>query len=146
MMNGELTAPQRARKREQYKQWINWAVGFGVASSLIATAGWILTEEAVVLFIGLGLYWLGCLGMALGYWYSPVSVQDELEQRMEREASQTTLTFVSVVVIIGIPAEVVLNTTGVYTAPAAIRGAIWMCLVVIGIWIVAQWKAKRQYA
>lgn len=145
-MSEELTAPQRAKKREQYKKWIHWAVGFGVASFVIATAAWIFTDEPLVLFAGLGLYWLGCLGMGLGYWYSPVSVHDELEQRMEREASQTTLTFVSVVVIIGIPAEVVLNVTGVYTAPAAIRGAIWTCLFIVNIWIVCHWIAERQYA
>lgn len=145
-MSEELTATQRVEKREQYKKWINWAVGFGVASFFIATAVWMLTEESSVLFAGLGLYWLGCLGMSIGYWYSPVSVRDELEQRMEREASQTTLTFVAAIVIIGIPADVVLSTTGVYTAPAAIRGAIWGYLLLIFIFGAAHWVAKRQYA
>lgn len=145
-MNGKFTATQRVEKREQYKKRINWSVGFGVASFIIATAAWIITEEPLVLFAGLGLYWLGCLGMGIGYWYSPVSVRDELEQRMEREASQTTLTFVVAVGIIGLPADVVLNTTGVYTAPAAVRGAIWGYLLLIVIFGAAHWVAKRQYA
>jgi hypothetical protein len=146
IMSEEFTATQRVEKREQYKQWINRAVGFGVASFFIATAAWMLTDEPVVLFAGLGLYWLGCLGMGIGYWYSPVSVRDELELRMEREASQTTLTFVAAMVIIGIPADVVLTSTGVYTAPAWIRGAIWGYLLLIFIFGAAHWVAERQYA
>lgn len=98
-MSGNPSAKQQVEKREQYTEWINKSVGFGVASFLIATVGWILTEEPLVLFAGLGLYWLGCLGMGIGYWYSPVSVRDELEQRMEREASQMTLTFAAAVTI-----------------------------------------------
>lgn len=145
-MSEELTATQRVEKREQYKKWINWAVGFGVASFFLATGAWMLTDEPVVLFAGLGLYWLGCLGMAIGYWYSPVSVRDELEQRMEREASQTTITFVVAVAIIGLPADVVSSTTGVYTAPPAVRGAIWGYFLLILIFGAAHWLAKRQYA
>lgn len=145
-MSGDLTAPHRARKREQYKQWINRSVGFGVVSCLIAVVVWVFVGEPLVLFAGIGLYWLGCLGMALGYWFSPVSVHDELERRMEREASQTTLILVSAVVYIGFPAEIAFIATGVYTLPAAIRGAIWTLSVVVGIWILAHWTAKRQYA
>lgn len=144
-MSEGLTAPQRVEKREQYKKWINLSVGFGVVSFFVATVAWMLTKEPVVLFAGLGLYWLGCLGMVLGYWYSPVSVHDELEKRIEREASQTTLTFVSAVVILGIPAEVVLSTTGIYTAPAAIRGALWGYLLLILIFAAADWVGNRQY-
>lgn len=144
-MSEELTAKQRVEKREQYSEWINKSVGAGVASFFIATAAWILTEEPLVLFAGLGLYWLGCLGMGIGYWYSPVSVRDELEQRMEREASQTTFTFVAVVAIIGLPADVVLTTTGVYTAPAAVRGAIWGYLLLIFIFGATHWFVTRQY-
>lgn len=145
-MSEELTATRRVEKREQYQKWINWAVGLGVASFFIATAAWMLTEEPVVLFAGLVLYWLGCLGMVVGYWHSPVSVRDELEQRMEREASQTTLTFVTAVAILGLPAKVVLSTTDVYTAPAAVQGAIWGYMLLILIFAAAHWVARRQYA
>lgn len=144
-MSEEITAKQRVEKREQYSKWINRSVGFGVAGFFIATAAWMLTDEPLVLYAGLGLYWLGCLGMGIGYWYSPVSVRDELEQRMEREASQATFTFVAIVVIIGIPADVVLSTTGVYTAPAAVRGAIWGYAFLTLIFGVTHWSVKRQY-
>lgn len=107
---------------------------------------WIGTNEPVVLFAGLGLYWLGCMGMAVGYWRSPVPVWDELERQIEREASATTLTVLAVVTIVALPAEVVLNSTGVYTAPAALRGAIWAYMLLILVYIAAQWLAQRQYA
>ena len=145
-MSEEITAKQRVEKREQYTKWINRSVGIGVAGFFIATAVWMFTDYPLVLYGGLGVYWLGCLGMGIGYWYSPVSVRDELKQRMEREASQATFTFVVAVGIIGLPADVVLSTTGVYTAPAAVRGAIWGYLLLIFIFGAAHWYVKRQYA
>ena len=145
-MSEEITAKQRVEKREQYTKWINRSVGIGVAGFFIATAVWMFTDYPLVLYGGLGVYWLGCLGMGIGYWYSPVSVRDELKQRMEREASQATFTFVVAVSIIGLPADVVLSTTGVYTAPAAVRGAIWGYLLLIFIFGAAHWYVKRQYA
>jgi len=141
----ELTARERVETREQYSEWINRSVGVGVASIFIATAAWMVTDEPLVLFAGLGLYWLGCLGMGIGYWRSPVAVQDELERQIEREASSTTLMVVVVVTIIGLPAEVVLNATGIYTAPAALRGAIWAYMLLILVYVAAQWLAERQY-
>ncbi len=83
--------------------------------------------------------------MAIGYWRSPVAVQDELERQIEREASTTTLTVVVVVTIVGLPAEVVLNSTGIYTAPAALRGAIWGYMALILVYVAAQWLTERQY-
>ena len=145
-MSEEITAKQRVEKREQYTKWINRSVGIGIVGFFIATAMWMFTADPLVLYGGLGVYWLGCLGMGIGYWYSPVSVRDELEQRMEREASQVTFTFVVAVGIIGLPADVVLSTTGVYTAPAAVRGAIWGYLLLIFIFGAAHWYVKRQYA
>jgi fatty acid desaturase len=144
-MTEEFTAKQQVQKREQYNKWINRFVGFGVTSFFIATAAWIITEERLVLFAGLGLYWLGAIGMGIGYWYSPVSLRDEFEQHTEWEASQATSTFIAAVVIIGIPADVVLSTTGVYTAPTAIRGAIWGYLLLTFIFGAAHWYVKRQY-
>jgi hypothetical protein len=144
-MTEELTAKQQVQKREQYSKWINRSVGFGVASFFVATAIWTITEQEPVLFAGLGLYWLGAIGMWIGYWQSPVSLRDEFEQQTEWEASQATSVFVAVVVIFGIPADVVLGTTGVYTAPAAIRGAIWGYLLLTFIFGAAHWYVKRQY-
>jgi hypothetical protein len=144
-MSEQLTATQQVEKREQYEKWINWAVGFGVASFFIATAAWMLTEESLVLFSGVGLYWLGALGMGIGYWYSPVSLKDEFEQQMEREANQAVSMFIAAVTIIGIPADVVLSTTGVYTAPAAVRGMIWGYLLLVFVFGASHWYVKRQY-
>jgi len=145
-MSEEITAKQRVEKREQYTKWIYRSVGIGVAGFFIATTVWTFTEDLLVLYGGLGVYWLGCLGMGIGYWYSPVSVRDELEQQMEWEASQATSVFITAVTVVGIPADVVLSVTGIYTAPAAVRGAIWGYLLLIFVFVAAHWYVKRQYA
>jgi hypothetical protein len=144
-MSEGLSAKQRVETRERYSTWINRSVGFGAVAFFVATAAWMVTDEPLTLYVGLGLYWLGCLGMAIGYWYSPVSIRDELEQQMEREANQVTSAFIALVVIVGIPADVVLSTTGVYTAPAAVRGVIWGYLLLTFIFGAAHWYVKRQY-
>jgi hypothetical protein len=144
-MSEELSAKQQVEKRDRYTTWINRSVGFGVAGFFIAMVAWMLTDESVVLYAGLGLYWLGCLGMAVGYWYSPVSINDEFEQQLEWEANQATSAFIAIVVVIGIPADVVLSITGVYTAPAAVRGMIWGYMLLVFIFGAAHWYVKRQY-
>jgi len=139
------TENRRIEERRRYNDRINASIGIGFAGFVGATVAWILTDEPLVLYAGLAVYWLGCLGMGIAYWRSPVSLNDELERRIEREASQTTLTFVAVVTIIGVPADVVLSSTGVYTAPPAIRGAIWGYLLVILVFVAAHWLQNRQY-
>ena len=144
-MSEEITAKQRVEKREQYSTWINRAAGAGSVGFVVATTVWVLTDEPLVLYAGLGTYWLGCLGMALGYWYSPVSLRDEFERHMEWEANRAASTFVAVVVLVGIPADVVLSTTGVYTAPGPVRGAVWGYLLLVFVFGAAHWYVKRQY-
>lgn len=144
-MSEDLSAKQRVEKRDRYTTWINRSAGFGTVAFFLATAAWMFTDEPILLYAGLGLYWLGCLGMAAGYWHSPVSISDEFEQQLEQEANRATYTFVAIVSIIGIPADVVLSTTDVYTAPAAIRGMLWGYLLLIVIFGAAHWYVKRQY-
>ena len=144
-MTEEFTAKQQVQKRELYSKWINRSVGVGIAGFFIAMGIWMFTENELVLFAGLGLYWLGAIGMGIGYWYSPVPLRDEFEQHTEWEANQAISAFIAVVVIIGIPADVVLTITGVYTAPAIVRGAIWGYLLLTFIFGAAHWHVKRQY-
>lgn len=144
-MNEQLNPEKKVEKREKYRKWINWSVGIGITSSLVATAVWMITEEQVALFIGLGMYWLGAIGMGMGYWLSPVQLRDEFERQMESKANQTVSAFIAVVTIIGIPADVVLSTTDVYTIPPTIRGVIWGYLVLVFIFGISHWYVKRSY-
>jgi hypothetical protein len=144
-MTEDITAKQKVQKREQYSKWINRSVGFGLAGFFIGMTIWMVTENELVLFAGVGLYWFGALGMAIGYWYSPVPLRDEFEQHTEQEANQAISAFIAVVTIIGVPADVVLTITGTYTAPAVIRGAMWGYLLLVFIFGAAHWYVKRQY-
>ena len=144
-MSEELTAKQRVTERERYSKWIYRAVGAGCAGFFLATAAWTLTDEPLALYAGLVVYWLGCLGMGVGYWRSPVSLGDEFERHLEREANRVTTLFVVVVTIVGVPADVVLSSTGVYTAPAVVRGAVWGYLLLVFVFVAAHWYVKRRY-
>lgn len=144
-MSEKVTPQQRVQKRDQYRTWINWAAGIGVAGFSLAYAVWWVTDASMALYAGLGIYWLGCLGMGLGYWASPVSVRDEFEQQLVWEASQVTYAFVAFVTIFGIPADAVLTVTGTYTPPAVITGALWGYLLLVFIFGGAHWYVKRQY-
>ena len=145
-MSEELSASQRVEKRDQYSRWINRAVGVGCAGFFVGTAAWMVTDERLALFAGLGIYWLGCLGMAAGYWHSPVSISDEFEQHTRQEASQAVSAIITVVAIVGLPADVVLSSTGIYTAPAAVRGLVWGYFLLVLVFGAAHWYVKRQYA
>lgn len=75
-----------------------------------------------------------------------MSLRDEFEQQMEWEANQAVSAFIAAVVVLGVPADVVLSTTGVYTAPAVVRGAVWGYLLLVFVFGVAHWYVKRQYS
>jgi len=145
-MSEELTAQERVEVRERYSQWTTRSVGVGVAGCFLGTAAWMVTGEPLVLFAGLGLYWLGCLGMAAAYVASPISLRDELDARIQREASQLTVTVLTAVTLVALPADVVLSSTGVYTAPAAVRGAIWGYFGLLAVSLVVHGLVKRRYA
>ncbi len=137
-MTEELTARQQVQKREQYTKSINRSVVAGCVGFFISMAVWIVTDQQPVLFAGLGLYWLGALGMGLGYWYSPVSLRGEFEQQIEWEANQAVSAFIAAVVV--------LSTTGVYTAPAVVRGTVWGYLLLVFVFGAVHWYVKRQYS
>jgi hypothetical protein len=144
-MSEELTASTRVEKRKRYKMWIHRSVGVGCAGFFFATAVWMFTEDPLALYAGLGVYWLGCLGMGLGYWASPVSLSDEFEKQLQWDATQLSSTVIVVAVIVGIPADTVLSVTGTYTPPAVIRGAIWGYLLLVLLFGVSHWYIKRTY-
>ncbi|WP_299331685.1 hypothetical protein [Haloplanus sp.] len=144
-MSEELTASTRVEKRRWYRTWIHRSVGVGCIGFFFATAVWMFTEDPLALYAGLGVYWLGCLGMGLGYWASPVSLSDEFEKQLQWDATQLSSTVIVVAVIVGIPADTVLSVTGTYTAPAAIRGAIWGYLLLVLLFGASHWYVKRTY-
>lgn len=144
-MTEDLTATRQVQKREQYSKWINRSVGAGTAGLFLAMVVWAVTDQQPVLFAGLGLYWLGAIGMGIGYWYSPVPLRDEFEQHTEWEANKVVSVFVLAITVIGVPADAVLSATGVYTAPGAVRGVIWGYLLLVFLFGAAHWYVKQQY-
>lgn len=121
------------------------AVSVGVAGLFIGYLVWWIVGLETALYAGLGVYWLGVLGMGIGYIMSPVSVRDEFEEHTIKRANDITSVFVFIVTVIGVPAATVLDTTEAYTVPPEISGMIGGYFLLIFIFAAAHWYVKRQY-
>ena len=144
-MSEENTQNSVLSKRQKYRKWISTSVGIGVAGFFIANTLWLFTEMDSALYAGLAIYWLGCLGMGVGYIKTPVSISDELEEHMIRDANNITTVFILIVTILGLPADVVLSATGLYTVPAEVRGLLWGYMLLILVFVASNWYVERQY-
>jgi len=142
-MSGELTAAKRVELRETYNTWMKWSVQAGTAGFLAATLLWMLLGAEPVLFAGLGLYWLGCAGMAYCQWQTPVPLNDERDVQIRRMASLKTMSFVLFVTIVALPAAVTLDATGLYTVSGALSGAIWGYLLLILVFVGTNTAMQR---
>lgn len=144
-MTEEIAGPERIEARERYNTWSWVSVGLGVLSYGITTAAWMVLDQPLVLFAGLGLYWVGCAGMAVVAWTSPVSLRDEFEKQVEQEVTYLTFLFVTVAVILGIPAYVTFSATGVYAMPPAFQGALGGYALLVFVYMTVAYLVGRRY-
>lgn len=145
-MNSELLVEKRA----QYREWMNRSIGFGVVGLFVAFVASLFVSdgrpERLFLFAGVGLYYLGFIGYLVIWQRTGVRLFDEREAEIERRAGQIVMLLVTVITIFGIPADVVLDVTGVVTVPPAIRGVIWGYFALGMGFIFAYWYVKQRYA
>ena len=125
---------------------MNYSLWAGIAGLVLATMLWIVTDEPLVVYAGVGLYWIGFLGY-LGIWqWTDLTLFDERDERMELEASGLTLTVFVFVTVLGVPAMVALDVTGVYTAPATIRGMLGGYVVLFVVFGFAYAYTERSHS
>ena len=129
--------------RQRYRKRMNYSIGAGIVLGIVLmVAGAFVGDLYTVL--GVGVYWIG--GLAFGvFWYrSPVSVQDERQQRIEEEAASLTLGVLSVAVILAAPTVTVLETTGVHDVSPFVWGGVTTLVLVSLVFGVAHWYTKRK--
>jgi len=125
------------------------SMGVGVVGFLAATvAAVVVTGQASdsLLFAGVGLYYLGIVGYLVVWQRTGVRLFDEREERIERRAGQLVALLVTTVVIFGLPADLVLDVTGVVEVPLALRGAIWGYALLTVAFLVAYGYAEDRHS
>jgi len=124
-------------------------MGVGVVGFLAATVAAVVTTGSAsdsLLFAGVGVYYLGVVGYLVVWRRTGVRLFDEREQRIERRAGQLVALLVTTVVIFGLPADVVLDVTGVVEVPLAVRGAIWGYALLAVAFLVAYGYAENRHS
>ncbi|MDG5817632.1 hypothetical protein [Natronococcus sp. A-GB7] len=145
-----MTEPTTAERetvarRNQYREWMGRSIGVGLAGLFAAIGAWLFVVRSdVVLLAGLALYYLGFVGYLLVWGLTSVALFDERERRIENEAGGIVATATTIVVVFGVPGDVVLETTGLVAVPDAVHGAIYgYFLLVVGYLVVYGYVSRR---
>lgn len=143
--NEELNPAEKVRTREQYNRWAWWAVGIGTAGFVLGIFLWTLVEARFAYLSGLAIYYIGFIVMLVLMWRSPVSLSDELDEQIESEAMQIMFAALAGFTIIGLPGSITLDSTGIYTMPTLVEGALLGYALLVCVYVVAHWHITRQY-
>lgn len=143
--NETIDTSNRVQRRQRYNRLTWWAVTLGVAGFGLGVLSWTLTEEPLLALSGLGIYYIGALAMFGLMWNSPVSLNDELDEHIQREAIMSMYMVLAIVAIFGFPGMLVLDSVGLYTAPTLVQGALWGYMLLVGIAVASHWIVKRRY-
>ncbi len=136
-------------QRERYREWMNRSVGVGTLGFFVAVAASIVAPDPIsdwVLFAGLGAYYLGYVGYLVVWQRTGVRHFDEREAEIERRAASITALFITTVTVFGLPAVVVLETTGVADVPAFVQGVVWGYFALVLVFLGVYWYVERQYS
>lgn len=113
-------------KRTQYKRLM-------YGSLLVGILGFSLGVFFDQYIAGVIVYWAGFFGM-LGIWvWSPVSLFDERDMSLSRQASDYTLSLFAIILVLGAPAGRVLEQAGYASLPGLFHGAVWTLVAVYAV-------------
>ncbi len=123
MTETNRSTEHRIERRRRYKR-------LGFVCLAVGIAGLLVGSYLDQYLIGVLIYWAGFFGM-LGVWrFSPITLWDERDTAIEREASDYTLGVFAFVLVLGAPSGIVLEVGGVFTLPEAFHGAVWALVAV----------------
>lgn len=144
-----MSANTSIEERERHRERMNRALGLGVAGSLVGTAAAVFAPASVsdhLLFAGVCAYYLGVLGYLAVWRRTGVRLIDEREAAVERRASRIVSGILLLVVVFGLPADVLLDATGAVDVPPAVRGAVWGYGLLLVVGAVAYGYAEDRVA
>jgi uncharacterized membrane protein len=136
MSEHSTPATTRPSTRKRYKRIAYGLLGAGILALWIGIA----VDRFV---LGVGLYWLGGLGMGLVQRFSPVQLYDERDDAIERNASQNTLNVFAYLFVLGAPGGLALHESGVIALPGEFYGAMLTLFCVYVVFGVSYFYYKR---
>ncbi|KTG10242.1 hypothetical protein AUR64_11710 [Haloprofundus marisrubri] len=104
------------------------SIGVGVIGIFAATAAAVFAPSSIedlFLIAGVGSYYLGVVGYLFIWQRTGVRLLDEREARIEQKTGQIVVSVLIAITIFALPADVLLDTTGIVDVPPAIRGVVW---------------------
>jgi len=144
--DGIEDAEAALERRKRYTRLVYGAMAVGIVGYLLLLGAWNVYGGDLLAVTGVAVYWLGlAVGMGI-YHRSPVSIEDERDERIASEAAGLTLTVAAAVLILGGPGMVTLSQTGVYEAPPEFAGAMWAYAALFGVFAIAMAYSERKFA
>lgn len=140
--NEESGADKELTEKEQQRDRVNQAIGFGVGSFIIAAMSWVFLSDDTILLAGLALYVIGFAGGGVLWWRSPVSLYDERKVESEHEAGWITLMIAIFAVIFGFPVALTLEVTGIYAPPQLLLGVLSGYMLLAFVFLFAFWYVQ----
>jgi len=130
-------ANQLSRQRMYRRLMIGFVLG-GVAISLV------LREVINYPLLGEAVYWVGIIGFLAVWLGTSLTLFDERDRALERQASQVTLTLFAVVLVVGASAARVVSYTDTYTVPVELWAVLWGYVALFGTFgVVYSWLRYR---
>lgn len=120
--------PLAARQRSRRIIW-----GLVVLGCLAYVAGLALDRPLV----GVGLYWLCCLGFMTYGSLTDAEPYDERDHEVMAKGAGTTLTVAAFALIAGAPGMAALQAADIATAPAEFWGAMYALAGAFGVYTIA---------
>lgn len=92
---------------------------------MAGVAGFALADAVGYPVAGVGIYWLGFVGFFAARRWAPMSLADERDCALERQASYDAVRLIGVALVVLAPTAAALDEVGYYETPPAVEGAIW---------------------
>lgn len=105
-------------RRRRYRR-----MAFGVLAA--GAIGYVIAVAINYPIIGVGIYWLGFVGFFAVKWWVPITLFDERDCALERQASYDALRLVGVALIVLGPTAGTLAEIGYYELPPVAVGALF---------------------
>ena len=105
-------------RRTRYRR-----VAFG--SLVVGIVGFVLADVVNAPVVGVGVYWVGFVGFFAVRRWAPMTLFDERDCALERQASYDTLRLAAVGLVLLAPTAATLEEIGYYNTPPLVEGVLW---------------------